>query len=74
MVTVIETAFLAALVACVGGSARARSAHVTAAQAIELATEVAPANEEDAPAQGTNQLKQRVFVFHPPRGQKETGR
>jgi hypothetical protein len=74
MVTVIETAFLAALVACVGGSARSRSARVTAARAIDLSAEVAPANEEDAPAKGTNQLKQRVFVFHPPCGQKETGR
>ena len=48
MVTVIETAFLAPLVACVGSSARTRSAHVTAARAIDLSTEVAPANEEDA--------------------------
>jgi hypothetical protein len=74
MVTVIEASFLAALVACVGGSTRARSARVTAAWAIDLSAEVGPANEEDAPAQGTNQLKQRLFVFHPPCGQKETGR
>jgi len=74
MVTVIEASFLTALVARVGGSTRARSARITAARAINLSAEVAPTNEEDAPAKGTNQLKQRVFVFHPPRGRKETGR
>jgi hypothetical protein len=74
MVTVIEAPLLAALVARIGGSTRARPARVTAARAVDLSAEVALTNEEDAPTKGANQLKQRVFVFHPPCGQKETGR
>jgi hypothetical protein len=74
MVPVIEASFLTALVARVGGSTRARSARLAAARAVDLSAEVAPANEEDAPAKGTNQLIKRLFVFHPRRGRKETGR
>lgn len=57
MVTVIESSFLIALVARVGGSTRARAARMMGARAMDLSAEVKPANEEDAAAKGANQLR-----------------
>jgi hypothetical protein len=74
MVAVIESPFIAALVACIGGPPRARPACILANRTIDLPAEVSTANEEDAPAKRASQLIQRDFVFHPPRGRKESGR
>jgi hypothetical protein len=74
VVAVIEPPFLAALVAHIGGSPRSRSSGILAIRTIDLPAEVSPANEEDAPAKRASQLIQRNFVFHPPRGRKESGR
>jgi len=57
MVAVIEPPLLAVLVARVGGATEARPTWVTAPRTIDLPTKVPPANEEDAPAKATTQLK-----------------
>jgi hypothetical protein len=74
VVAVIEPALSAALVARIGGSTSTRPAGILAIRTIDLPAEVSTTNEEDAPAKRATQLIQRNFVFHPPRGRKESGR
>jgi hypothetical protein len=74
VVAVIEPALSAALVARIGGSTSTRPAGILAIRTIDLPAEVSTTNEEDAPAIRATQLIQRNFVFHPPRGRKESGR
>jgi hypothetical protein len=74
MIPVIESSFLAALVARVGGSSGPCPPGVTATRTVELASKMSAANEERLSAEAATQLIQRLFVFHPPCGQKETGR
>jgi hypothetical protein len=74
VVAVIEAAFLAALVACIGGAAATRTAGFLALRAVLLPAKIPTTNEEDAPAKRATQLIQRDFVFHPLCGWKESGR
>jgi hypothetical protein len=74
VIPVIESSLLAALVARIGGSTGARPPGVAATRAVQLASKMPAANEERLSAKAATQLIQRLFVFHPPCGQKETGR
>lgn len=74
MVAVIESAFLAALVASIGGATATRPAGFLAIRAVLLSAKIPTTNEEDAPAIRATQLIQRDFVFHPHRGRRESGR
>jgi hypothetical protein len=56
VVTVIESSFLAALVARVGRSTRARPSRVAATRAIKLPPKIPAANEEGLPAKAATQL------------------
>jgi hypothetical protein len=74
MVAMIESAFLTALVACIGSAPGTSSPRRLAIRAVDLSAKVPAANEEDAPAKRASQLIQGNFVFHPPCGRKEIGR
>jgi hypothetical protein len=74
VVAVIEAAFLAALVACIGGATATRTAGFLAIRAVLLPAKIRTTNEEDAPAKRATQLIQRDFVFHPHGGRRENGR
>jgi hypothetical protein len=74
MVAMIESAFLTALVACIGSASGTSSPRRLAIRAVDLSAKVPAANEEDAPAKRASQLIQGNFVFHPPCGRKEIGR
>jgi hypothetical protein len=56
VVTVIESSFLAALVARVGGSTSARPPSVAATRAVQLPPKIPAANEEGPPAKAATQL------------------
>lgn len=74
MVAMIESAFLTALVACIGSAPGARSPCLLATRTVDLSAKVSATNEENAPAKRASQLIQGNFVFHPPCGRKESGR
>jgi hypothetical protein len=74
VVAVIEPAFLAFLVARIGGATATRTAGFLAFRAVLLPAEISTADEEDAPAKRAPQLVQRDFLFHPLCGRKESGR
>jgi hypothetical protein len=71
MIAVVEATFSTALVLCIRRAPGTRSACLLAIRTVDLPAIVPTTNEEDVAAKRANQLVQRSFVFHPPRGGKK---
>jgi hypothetical protein len=71
VIAVIEASFATALVARIRCPPGTREASLTAIPTVELPAIVPTTHEENAAAERANQLIQRDFVFHPPRGGKK---